>query len=196
MMKLKVLDNEYTFENNESGTNELITKINVLLNEKGLLFSHLVIDGQEVYTEHADYLLDNIEDIIEVELVVSTVEEFVSNLLVSLNEYTKRGIPEIERIADEFYQAPSEQTWETLNLLLEGIGWIYQTIKSIDATKHNVVGWEELLKSMATFDVELPNLLEALENKDSILIADIIQYEILPQFQIINTETEKNFEVK
>lgn len=191
-----MLDKEYTFENNETGTNDLIEMVNETLNTGNLFFSHLVIDGQEVYTEHADYILEHIEEVMEIKLEVSTVNEFVANLLVSLNEYTKRGIPEVEKVIGEFYQNPTEDSWETLKLLLEGIGWIYQTIKSIDSTKHDITGWDEFLKSVATFDVELPNLLEAMENRDATLIADIIQYEILPQFRIINTETENNFEIK
>lgn len=195
-MKLMMNDKEYVFENNEHGTNKLIEKINEILDEMDLFLSHLVIDGDNVYSEHVDYILNKIEDVNEITLVVSTVDEFVSNLIVSLNEYTFRGIPEIEKVITEFYQSPSEQSWETLTLLLEGLGWIYQTVKSIDSTNHSISGWEKFLTSIATLEVELPNLLEAMENKDSILIADIIQYEILPQFQIINAETEKNFEVK
>lgn len=195
-MKLLIFNQEYTFENNEKGTNDLIEMVNETLNTENLFFSHLVIDGQEVYTEHADYILEHIEEVMKIKLEVSTVNEFVANLLVSLNEYTKRGIPEVEKVIGEFYQNPTEDSWETLKLLLEGIGWIYQTIKSIDSTKHTIAGWDEFLKSIATFDVELPNLLEAMENRDATLIADIIQYEILPQFRIINAETENNFETK
>ncbi|MGG0720054.1 hypothetical protein ABE096_21105 [Robertmurraya massiliosenegalensis] len=195
-MKLLTLDKEYTFENSEKGTNDLIEIVNETLHIENLFFSHLVIDGQEIYKEHADYILEHIEEVKEIKLEVSTVDEFVSNLLVSLNEYTRRGIPEVEKVIEEFYQKPTEDSWETLKLLLEGIGWIYQTIKTIDSTAHTISGWGEFLKSVATFDVELPNLLEALENRDATLIADIIQYEILPQFRIINAETENNFETK
>lgn len=69
-------------------------------------------------------------------------------------------------------------------------------IEKIDQIKHSIVNWGKFVKSIAVFEVELPNLMEAIENKDSILIADIIQYEILPQFEIINGETKKNFAVK
>ncbi|WP_080843992.1 hypothetical protein [Cytobacillus gottheilii] len=195
-MKLNAMGMEFTFENSEKGTSELIEKINELLANGDQYFSHLNIDGIEIYSEHSDYIVGNINDIKEITLKLSTVEEFISNLLVSLYDYTNGGIPEIKKMVDEFYQNPTDQTWETLTLLLEGIAWIYQTVKSIDDTNHNIAGWEEILKSIATFDVELPNLLEALENKDSTLIADIILYEILPQFEIINAETERNFEVK
>ncbi|MGD6940730.1 hypothetical protein ACQCT6_01665 [Cytobacillus gottheilii] len=195
-MKLFAMNMEFTFENSEIGTTKLIEKINELIVDSDQFFSHLNIDGIEIYSEHIDYILDNIAEIKEITLKLSTVEEFVSNLLVSLYDYTNGGIPEIKKMVEELYQDPTDQTWETLTLLLEGIGWIYQTVKSIDGIEHNIVGWEEVLKSIATFDTELPNLMEAMENKDSTLIADIILYEILPQFEIINAETERNFEVK
>lgn len=195
-MKLLIKNHSYLFENSEEGTIELINKINSILESENDFFSHLVIDGIEIYEDHEEYILDHLEEVEEIVVITKTIKEFVNSLLISLHDYTKRGIPEIERIIDGFYQNPSEESWHKLGQLLGGIEWIYESIKTMDKVNHQIPNWQEFIKSIATFEVELSNLLEAMENKDMVLIADIIQYEILPQFQLINRETEKLFEVK
>jgi hypothetical protein len=191
-----MLGENHNFNNSEIGIQQLFETINKELIEKNVFFSHLVIDGQEVFEEHEEYIIDQIDKIKLIEVKTKTIQEFVNGLFVLLNEYTSRAIPEIEKLSSEFYQAVSENNWLALNDLLEGIEWIYETIKGIDQTKHTIVNWDEFVKCAATIEVELPNLLEAIENKDTILIADIIQYEMLPQFQLINNETGKTFEEK
>jgi len=193
-MNLTMLENMYTFENNQIGMQSLIEKINSELSAENQFFSHLVIDGVEVYEEHEEYILERINEVKNVEVITMTVGEFINNLLVSLNTYTNRAIPEIERLINEFYQNPLEQSWLSLHQLLDGIDWIYETIKSIDNVRPEINCWDEFIKAVATFEVELPSLLEAIENKDAILIADIIQYEILPQFRVIQIVTEQHFQ--
>lgn len=195
-MKLTILDQVHTFDSGANGTEKIIEKINSTTSEKALFFSHLVIDGQEVYDDHEEYMLAKKGEIKEIEAIVKTVQELIDDVLVSLDDYTNRAIPEIKALVHEFYQTPSENAWLTLTYLLDGVDWIYQSLKKIDQLKHSIVNWGEFVKSIAVFEMELPNLMEAIENKDSILIADIIQYEILPQFEIINGETKKNFAMK
>ena len=192
-MKIYLKEESYTFENSINDIQKIIERINHWLSEEDLMFSHLNIDGKEVYEEHEEYLFENINHVEEIEVIVSNIKEFIENILVSLNNYSMRAIPEIENIVNDFYQTPTEESWIKLNQLLEGIDWIYNALKSIDTLKHTISGWNEFIKVYATFEVELPNLMEAIENKDNILIADIIQYEILSQFQMIYSETEKHF---
>ena len=195
-MKLNINNQRLQFENNPNGINEMFNSINDYLEKEEKFFSHLIIDGKDIHSDHENYIQEHIANIDQVEVKTLSITEFVGELLVSLNNYTQRGIPEIEKIIEEFYQGPTEDTWLNLQQLLEGIEWIYETIRSIDVTKHEIPNWDEFIKGAATFETELPNLLEAIENKDNVLIADIIQYEILPQFQMVSDKTEQNFEVK
>lgn len=193
-MELIMGNQNFQLDHAQIGVHDVFDRINDFLVKETLFFSHLVIDGEEVYGDPEDYIQEHLSTIRKVEVKTLTVMEFVGELLTSLNEYAKRGIPEIGNLIEEFYQGPIENSWLTLHQLLEGIEWIYETIKSIDATKHNISGWDDFITGAATFEAELPNLLEAIENRDNILIADIIQYEILPQFQMITDKTEQNFE--
>lgn len=192
-MNIRLLEEDYSFENSKQGLEQLINMINEKLTEKDVFFSHMIIDGEEVYDEPTEYILSNIENIKNIDVKTKTINEFVADLIVSLNDYTGRAIPEIQNLVDQFYQKPSSESWSMLEQLLEGIEWIYQTIKNIDKTSKSQYRWDEYIKVAATFEAELPNLMDALENKDAVLVADIVQYEILPQFEIIRDTTVETF---
>lgn len=195
-MNLKVAGKSFSFENNENIISELINTINSTLSTEGLYFSHMDIDGKEIYEEFDEYLFDHVADISNIEVMTLSMNEFIGELIVSLNNYTKRATPELRLLVDQYYRTESSQNWLKLDQLIEGIDWIFHTIKSIDNVQHRITNWDEFIKISAVFEVELPTLLEAIEKKDSILIADIIQYEILPQFEQISKVTDFIFQEK
>lgn len=194
-MKLLLLDETYTYNNDEESIDKMFGEILEKISETDLQFSHLVIDGEEVYENYGEYILERLNEVDTVEVVLKTVKELINETLLSTESYIKRAIPEIETIVDEFYQNPSQQTWEKLKQLIEGIQWIAQVILSIDQFEEKLANWEDYLTNLATLQNELPNLLEALQNQDALLIADVIQYEILPIFELLQknvTETIDN----
>lgn len=193
-MKVYLINEEFFIENDEQGLQKLIDTINETLAEKDVFFSHMIIDGEEVYNEPIDYLAENLRNIKQIDVKVKTIEQFINDLFVSLNKYTYQAIPEIEKLVSDFYQKPSSASWNTLEQLFEGIQWIYQTIKNIDQVNKDHFKWDEYIKVTAIFEAELPNLMNAMESQDSVLIADIVQYEILPQFQLIYNTTEEMFD--
>lgn len=184
-MKLLLLDETYTYNNDEESIDKMFGEILEKISETDLQFSHLVIDGEEVYENYGEYILERLNEVDTVEVVLKTVKELINETLLSTESYIKRAIPEIETIVDEFYQNPSQQTWEKLKQLIEGIQWIAQVILSIDQFEEKLANWEDYLTNLATLQNELPNLLEALQNQDTVLIGDIIQYEILPNFETL-----------
>lgn len=193
-MELHLSNEILIYENSVENIDILIQKINEDLENNKLFFSHLIINGKDAYSDFEDKLMEQINMIEKIELVTRTINEFISDLTVSLNEYSIRAIPSIKQLTEQFYQSPTEESWGMLQDLLEGLNWVYSTIKSmcnmeLDEYKEN------LLIIANHLEVELPNLLDAMESNDFILIGDIISYEILPQFEAIVSITEKAFQV-
>ncbi|MFV8826462.1 hypothetical protein [Alkalihalobacterium sp. APHAB7] len=191
-MKLKLLDEVLEFNNEETSINEMFQQINNRVNERGVHLSHLVVNGVEVYEDHGEYILERLSTIETVEAIVHTTKQLLSSILLSAETYLKRAVPEVNNLVDEFYSTPTEESWQKLVQLLEGLQWITQMINNIDQLDHKILNWNEYLTSMATLETELIPLMEAIENKDTVLIADIIQYEVLPileRLQIISTTT-------
>jgi hypothetical protein len=193
-MELHLSSEMLIYENSVKNIDILIQKINEDLEKNKLYFSHLIINGKEVYSDFEEQIMEQITRIEKIELVTKTIDEFINDLTVSLNEYSNRAIPSIKQLTEQFYQSPTEESWGMLQDLLEGLNWVYSTIKSIGNTELNEYK-EKLLNVANHFEVELPNLLDAIENHDYILIGDIISYEILPQFESIESITEETFQV-
>ncbi|WP_400243396.1 hypothetical protein AB3U99_19760 [Niallia sp. JL1B1071] len=192
-MELHLSNEILIYENSVENIDILIQKINEDLENNKLFFSHLIINGKDAYSDFEDKLMEQINTIEKIELVTKTINEFINDLTVSLNEYSIRAIPSIKQLTEQFYQSPTEESWGMLQDLLEGLNWVYSTIKSmcnmeLDEYKEN------LLIIANHLEVELPNLLDAMESNDFILIGDIISYEILPQFEAIVSITEKTFQ--
>ncbi|MGR3765851.1 hypothetical protein [Rossellomorea sp. NS-SX7] len=163
-------------------SSEVIESIHSLLGESRY-FSHMVVDGVEVFEDPENYLIDNIDHINDIEIVAGTVEEFINESLLSAEEYLRRAIPQISLLGNDFYKNPLKETWTNFTQLLEGLNWLNQIIGLIDQTKKKPANWDKYLELAFKLKIELEQLLEAMENSDNVLIGDIIQYEILTNYE-------------
>lgn len=205
-MIICVLDKTLEYENNKDILDTMFNEINDIVSDTNLIFSHLIIDGLEVYNDYYDYFLDNIRNIEEVTVVTKTVKKMSEEILLSTIDYIERVIPEIEILSNEFYKTPSKESWHKLMDLIEGIKWIMDTFVAIDSNEQlkNIVNSYEEWNIYAKGIYELNELIiefeEILENSDFVSTADILSYEIIPLFnnmkekllKLISEEVEIN----
>ncbi|MBD7909609.1 hypothetical protein [Sporosarcina gallistercoris] len=154
---------------------------------KGYYFSHFIADGIEL-ENYEDYLNHHIGHISQLVVVAKTVQDHVNDLLLSTGEYIKRAIPEMLSLSDEFYNNPKSVTWVTLEELLEGLQWINEMLVHVGQSETVPSNWENYLEVAGNMQEHIRNLAEAVENEDSILIGDIIQYELLMVFEELQKE--------
>ena len=174
---------------------EVIEKINELLADH-YYYSHLIVDGKEIYEQLESFLIESLDSISTIELVVKTVREFVDEVLIMAKDYLTDAIPEMTSLADGFYQSPTSENWGEFSNMLEGMQWLNQTINLIDKSKERPANWNECIKLAAEFEMELKNLEQAVENTDSVLIADIIQYELLPVYEALLIEVNTTIDTE
>ena len=179
--------NETVQFNKQSSVGEIIEKINELLTNR-YYYSHMIVDGEEIYKEPETFLLESLEFISTIEVVVKTARKFVDELLLMAVDYLTGAIPEIPALADGFYQNPKAEDWEMFSAMLEGMQWLNQTIDLIDKSTVIPANWDECIRLAVQLQMELKNLEQAVENTDSVLIADIIQYELLPVYEALQVE--------
>lgn len=187
-MLITVLDNAKTFSNEESSLDKILEYILKSIEESNMIFSHLEIDGKEIYSDIENYLFSNYMKIQNIKIVLNTPKELYNEVILSTIDYIYRAMPEIEKLSNEFYKAPSKESWRKLIQLLEGLNWILVSFSSIDS-KNNI---QELLNSYETWNLyakkiyDLKDLIseldEAITNNDLISIADILSYELTPIF--------------
>ncbi|NLJ71748.1 MAG: hypothetical protein GX333_01895 [Syntrophomonadaceae bacterium] len=184
-MKL-ILDAEIKeFDNNKAGIDKLLSLIEEkVFSYPNKLFSHLLIDGIEVYEGFSEYLEDNIKNVGEIQMVFFTIKEYIAGILTSTSEYLTRAIPALEELANSFYKEPDTTSWQQVDNLLEGISWLNETYNTIDNIPNlaNVFTeyekWNIYSKSLRELQEVMRNLEEPMESGDYVTVADIILYEI------------------
>lgn len=196
-MKIHVLDKTFEYENSIKAYDALVSCINELVDKSDIIFSHLIIDGVEIYDDFYDYFLNNIKNIEEVIIVTKTKKEISKEIILSTIDYIGRAIPEIENLSDQFYKTPSNESWNKLVDLFEGIKWILDTFIMIDNNKQlkNIVNsyeeWNLYAQDIYSLKELLGEFEDVLENSDYVSIADILSYELIPLFKEMKEKLEK-----
>ncbi len=187
---MDLIFNNQTYSYDYTPTNlQLIERSKELLEDK-YYFEYFVLNRTEKIENPEELLSRNLKDETVLELIATEAAEFVRNLLESTYNYIENANPNIEILVDKFYSHPSPNEWKDLSDLFEGIDWIFSMVNVIENSKFHPSNWSEVVKDISNFESELSNLEEALENTDSVLIADILKYEALPVFQTIKEQVE------
>ncbi|WP_153463197.1 MULTISPECIES: hypothetical protein [Sediminibacillus] len=188
-MLLTINDNSFELENKLSAVESIIKKIENEVSDSNQFFSHLIIDDEEIFDQFELRIEEDIASIQEVKVVLKSIKQFVNDCLTTKEDYLTGAIPELEILIDELYQGPTNETWKKLGQLLEGLQWLNQLIDTIDKGSHHPGNWDAYLRLHATLVAEFSSLEQAINTQDHILIADILQYEVLAVLNSLKTET-------
>lgn len=189
-MRLVIGDEVFDFSNSKSGIEEMLK----IIEEKAFsctdkYFSHLVIDGVEIYANFEEYLEDNISNIRDVNMAFLTITEYIVEILISTSEYLNRAIPAVEELAKDFYNKVNTEVWQQVNNLLEGIQWLSGTFNTIDSLP-NLTGllddyekWNLYSQALRELQEVTASLEEPLQFADYVTVSDIMLYEIKPAME-------------
>ncbi|WMJ78639.1 MULTISPECIES: hypothetical protein [unclassified Sedimentibacter] len=193
-MHVYIKDEILKYSNDTENVEKIFNNINVTLEKMGLQFSHLIVDDEVIYDNYYNYITENIRGVKKIEVIAVTIVEMINESIILAEQYAKNAIPIINRLAEGFYQKPNQNIWSQLTDLFEGIQWIIQSISQInliEASKDVVSDygvWNEYVQEVSKLNDIIPELENAILNKDNILIGDMLLYEIIPVFE---TMTEK-----
>jgi len=188
-MKLIINGKTEEFENNTRAIELVLTSIQNVLDQENLELSHLVIDGIPVYQDYENYLNEQIETIAEIVAETLSLKPLIEETLDSAFAYIGNAIALLKPLADTYYQSPGSEAWNRLADLFDGIGWLLDTMNRIDQIDQlnqylsNYDIWNEYVQSLKVLNQQIPELEQAMINKDHVLIGDLLLYEILPVFE-------------
>lgn len=184
--------------------NQTVTLVHPTVNQvmdfiKNLLiddvyYSHMIVDGVEEYGDCEIYLNEHLSSIEDLEVKTKTLDEFVQDNLISAKQYLDRAVPQIIRLTDRFYQNPTDEDWNQFNQLLTGIQWLERMIATVDKTALYPENKEHNAEIFISLQNALESLEPALKELDTVLIADLVLYEILPVLKELSDEIEKTIE--
>ncbi|TKI58585.1 hypothetical protein E8L90_26060 [Brevibacillus antibioticus] len=186
-MKLLISDKELYFDNVNISSSTLIGKILEEAERHEQIFSHIIVDGIEVFENIEEYIEDHLQTINYIELKFITLDELVMGIMQSTSEYVERALPELRLLSEECYQDPGASTWGKLEQLMEGIQWFEQTANFILQNQEKLIQIQ-IDPKFFSFTNEVKIISEAVEGKDFILLGDIVQYEIIPKFDALSDQ--------
>jgi hypothetical protein len=181
-LKVHMENQEIEINNEQSDIDSLFNRINETLEKSGLYLSHMNIDGIEVYNDYYEYILGKLDGIKSITIEMITLRQWVDNMLLSMKDYVDRIVPETSRLSEQFYQNLNT-AWGEFVQLMEGLQWITSTLNVIDSLskeKLYYTNWNDFLQLFSSIQQELKDLEDAVQNKDTVLIGDILQYEVKP----------------
>ncbi|MGE4589819.1 MAG: hypothetical protein AB7E34_09635 [Acidaminococcaceae bacterium] len=188
-MKLIINNKNMDFKNDISEVKSLLAAVIQALDEDNLELSHLIVDGVAVYQDFEEYLNEQIETITEIEVITLELKPLIEETLNSANDYIGNVQALLKPLAEAYYQSPESYDWKRLAELFEGLGWLLDTMNRIDQIDQlhlyilNYDIWNEYVQTLKGLYTQIAELEQAMLNKDSVLIGDLILYEILPIFE-------------
>ncbi|MEJ8544103.1 hypothetical protein [Brevibacillus borstelensis] len=174
-MEAWIAEKLFVYENDESGIEQLFVDIDVFLEKSDSFLDAVIVDGTEVLENHEEYILSHINDIKRIDILLKSNKQFIRELHASIDEYVTRALPELDKLATEFYQGTTADTWGKVGQLMEALAWIHQTLQFIVWKAPSF----KTVYSDFSLEEELSMFEQALKEKDYVLAGDIIQYDII-----------------
>jgi hypothetical protein len=181
----KELDNEYRFltlpELLESVKDDIENRILKLI----------LVNGTEVEEKYLSEKLIDKEDIQVIKFVTQRTDELIKGTLNQIDEYLHKLKDGIEETVDLFRTGETNKANKMYQQIIEGLDWYIQVTTKI----LSLLNTEGLKKKgnnkLNDLNEILGEIMEAQENEDTVLIADILEYEIsryIEEFMDFNDE--------
>ena len=185
---MKIIFEENSKEYKEApSSEEIIEQIDEWIQDE-FYFSHLVIDGVEVYEDLQSYLFE--DDVQVVEVMARTKQQLLDEVIISAVEYCQRASSMLPVLVRSFSRMPYEADWVQFAQMMEGIEWLHHMIQLVDEAKERKQT-NELIIIGAHLDVLTKKFLKAFENDDYLIISRHIQKELIPVYETLELEISR-----
>ncbi|REJ20917.1 MAG: hypothetical protein C6W58_01425 [Bacillaceae bacterium] len=177
-------------ENNLDELEKFMKHVNARLNENGLVFSHFLVNGTPFYSDIQDLINEYSNQEVPVEIVGITEREWMLELKHEGYQYIERAEQVLIQLSEKLYAGENTgDIWQQFVHLSEGLNYLYQIFSQSKLGENH----ENIVAGIRSVSEQL---LQAMENLDFTLIADFIQYELLPLFaqmkEILKAEDDSN----
>jgi hypothetical protein len=146
------------------------------------------VDGQPLISEtypDSGEILQQIENREKVEIFTGTVSEIAHDSIIEAIAYLNRIEAVTPSLSECFQNSPGPEAFGNLRQLLEGFYWINLLLDKLAASFHiemdkGLVQGISIREHLEKFIAILKQLIDAQERGDFILIADLLEYEVIP----------------
>ncbi|MBY6272381.1 MAG: hypothetical protein C6W57_06160 [Caldibacillus debilis] len=166
-------------ERDPGAVRQFMEQINKALNENGLVFSHFLVSGMPYYGDIYSLVDEYWNKELPVEIVGITEEEWLSEAKREILGYVGRAAGILQELSQTLYSGESSPAvWRQMSDLSEGMEYLLKIFSKTRILSNP----DPIISGIQSVSGQL---VQALEARDLVLLADLITYEILPLFQQI-----------
>ena len=141
------------------------------------------LDGQEVSSDSQDTLKTSPTSVGLLELELAELQDLLANNLTNAKDYLVRLIPGFQKAADLFRMGNEQEANQYYLQVLDGIEWFSQVVIIIVSTQENKSEEKSLEERQKKLTDLMSQMLEANQNQDWVLMADLMEYEMIPFYK-------------
>jgi len=141
------------------------------------------LEGQEVSSSAMDTLMTSITSIELLELELAHLGDLLANNLANAKEYLEKLIPGFQKAADLFRMGNEQEAHKYYLQILDGIDWFSQVVLNIVKSRGNQVEGQSLGDRQEKLTGLMAQMLEANQNQDWVMLADLLEYEMIPFYK-------------
>ena len=186
-MKLLVNEKEETIAFVGETLGDLLSHIEKVGVAQGNVVRSIKIDGQESSPDSSEAQRTQISEIATLELEISTLADMINKNIENADAYLIRLIPGIEKSVELFRIGNEQEANKFFVKIVDGIDWFSQVLDIILTAKEispETVFEGKSIQDRRTSLVGLTQqMVDANKNQDWVLLADLLEYEILPYYQ-------------
>ena len=150
----------------------------------GSYIRRIWLDEQEFPSDDREALQKKPSDIDSLEVELANLKDLVATNLANALDYLKKLIPGFEQAADLFRTGNEQEANKYYLQILDGIDWFSQVVSVIMSpdegeTKLPDTDDESLEVRQKKLTDLMSQMLEANQNQDWVLLADILEYEMV-----------------
>lgn len=188
------MDQTLELSNDPAGIDTLFDKVEQILQEQQVHIGSMKVDGEFVYEDYKDYLLERIPGVKDIEIETLTLQQYFHEVMLSANQYLDRLIPGLTHLSGEFYKNSGTEAWNGLNDVIEGLLWVSQMVHFGTGDKLEGIDGAEFEKASEQLNQKVKDLLGAVESEDTTLIGDLLQYEVLESLKELKAHIQKTID--
>ena len=145
------------------------------------------INGQESSADSSVVRKTPFSEIKILEIEISTLSGIINKNIDNADAYLIRLIPGIEKSVELFRMGNEQEANKFFINIIDGIDWLSQVLDMILAAKaispDTVFGGKSIQDRRTSLVGFTQQMVDANKNQDWVLLADLLEYEILPYYQ-------------
>ena len=182
-MKLTINGVEQKESEFKGETLEAILDI-LVKNTPGSYIRRIWLDQQEFPSDDRETLQKKPADINSLEVELADLKDLVATNLSNALDYLEKRIPGFDQAADLFRTGNEQEANKYYIQILDGMDWFSEVVNVVMSSEGEGQEPENSLRiRQAKLTDLMSQMLEANKNQDWVLLADILEYEMIPFYK-------------